>query len=129
MAEWGADNLIVTTVRDRGLPIESAVQRKAAEREEILSAIAAFTAKGGEIKKIPSYVSKNEQLFKMRDGEVELIGFNDLARRWGVTNVTLNGLLHKWPTLLYIHRNNERMFAIPDIERLETGPNYRLHKT
>lgn len=128
MLDWGAADRIVTITRDRPASTQAAMRQKEPERQEILSAIEAFQAKGGEIKKIPSYVSKNEQLFDMRDGKTPLISFGELAKRWGVTTVTLNGLLHKWPTLLYIHRGGERMFGIPDIERLEKQPNHKLHK-
>ena len=108
---------------------QAAIKKKDAERQEILSAVDLFLSQGGTIKTIPSTISKEAQLGKMRAGEVELIDMVELSKRWKVNVRVLPAILAKWPTLMYIMMGTQRVYSLEDIRRCEAQPNYKLHKS
>ena len=127
MNEWGDDSIAGQLV-SRAMPVmatQTAIKRKDIEREEILSAVELFRARGGKIEVIPYGISKDNQLRRMRAGELELVSMNDLAERWGVHWRSMPLILSKWPTLIYILREQVRWYWIEDIERIEQTPEYK----
>lgn len=129
MNEWGNGYHVKDTRLDRPASTQTAMQQKEAERQEILAAVALFQSKGGVIQKIPSHLSKEAQLAKMREGRLELIGYNEIAKRWKLSPKVLANVLSKWPTMMYIMEGQERMYWIEDIERVEKQPNYKLRSS
>ena len=65
----------------------------------------------------------------MRAGHVELISMKDIATRWDVSVRVVPALLAKWPTLMYIMQGTDRLYSLADIQRCESQPNYKLHKS
>jgi hypothetical protein len=114
---------------DRPASTQTAIRQKEAERQEILSAVEIVLAQGGSIKTIPSTISKEAQLGKMRAGEVELISMKEIADRWDVSVRTMPSILSKWPTLMYIMQGTERLYSLADIQRYESQPGFKLHKS
>ena len=129
MSSWGTVDLHADTRMDRPASTMTALRQKEAERQEILSAVEMFLAQGGSIKTIPSTISKEAQLGKMRAGEVELISMKDIADRWDVSVRTMPSILSKWPTLMYIMQGTERLYSLADIQRYESQPSFKLHKS
>ena len=129
MNEWGIGYQMIESRLDRPASTQTAIRQKEAERQELLAAVAMFQAKGGVIKQIPSHVSKEAQLGKMRAGEMELIDMAELAKRWKVNVRVLPAILAKWPTMLYIMVGTQRVYWLEDIKRCEQQPDYKLHKS
>lgn len=129
MDQWGNGYWVKETRLDRPASTQTAIRQKEAERQEILAAVALFQAKGGVIKKIDSHISKEAQLAKMREGRLELIGYNEIAKRWKISPKVLSNVLSKWPTMMYIMEGQERMYWIEDIQRVEKQPNYKLRSS
>ncbi len=129
MSSWGTVDLHADTRLDRPASTQTAMQQKEAERQEILSAVEMFLAQGGLIKTIPSTISKESQLAKMREGHLDLISYTQIAKRWAVSPKVIANVLSKWPTLMYIMEGQERMYWIEDIQRVEKQPNYKLRSS
>ena len=131
MNEWGGDSIagqLLSKVRPV-MATQTAIRIKDAERQEILSAVEIFLAQGGSIKTIPSTISKEAQLGEMRSGKVATISMADIAKRWDVSVRTMPSILSKWPTLMYIMNGQERLYSLADIQRCESQPNFKLHKS
>lgn len=126
MNQWGNGYSVRDSRLDRPASTQTAMQQKEAERQEILAAVALFQANGGVIQKVPSHLSKEAQLAKMREGHLDLISYTQIAKRWAVSPKVLANVLSKWPTLMYIMEGQERMYWIEDIQRVEKQPNYKL---
>jgi len=127
MKEWGEDS-IAGQLLSKARPVmatQTAIKIKDAEREEIWSAVELFKARGGEIEVIPYGVSKDNQLRRMRANELEMVSMNDLAERWGVHWRSMPLILAKWPTLIYVMREQVRWYSIEDILRIEQTPEYK----
>lgn len=127
MNEWGGDSIagqLLSTARPV-MATQTAIRIKDAEREEILSAVELFKARGGKIEVIPYGVSKDNQLRRMRAGELEMVSMNDLAERWGVHWRSMPLILAKWPTLIYIMKEQVRWYWIEDIVRIEQTPDFK----
>jgi hypothetical protein len=129
MSSWGTVDLHGEARIERPASTQTAIRQKKAERQEILSAVEIFLAQGGSIKTIPSTISKEAQLGKMRAGEMELISMKDIADRWDVSVRTMPSILSKWPTLMYIMQGTERLYSLADIQRYESQPGFKLHKS
>lgn len=129
MSSWGESNLLIASRLDRPASTQTAIKQKEAERQELLSAVELFLAQGGSIKTIPSNLSKEAQLGKMRAGEMELISMKEIADRWDVSVRAMPSVLAKWPTLMYIMQGTDRLYSLADIQRCESQPNYKLHKS
>ena len=129
MTEWGTIDLHADNRPERPASTQTALRQKEAARQEILSAVALFLAQGGSIQTIPSTISKEAQLGKMRAGEVELISMKEIADRWDVSVRTMPSILSKWPTLMYIMQGTERLYSLADIQRYESQPGFKLHKS
>ena len=129
MSSWGTVDLHGETRIERPASTQTAIRQKEAERQEILSAVEIFLAKGGSIKTIPSTISKEAQLGEMRSGKVATISMADIARRWDVSVRVMPSILAKWPTLMYIMNGQERLYSLADIERVEKQPGFKLHKS
>lgn len=127
MSSWGDSNFLIGSRLDRPSSIQTAIKQKEGERQEILAAVEAFKASGGAITVIPTTISKDAQLMQMRKGEVELISFADIAKRWGLQPKSLPPVMAKWPTLMYVMHGQERMYCLDDIRRLEETPNHKLN--
>lgn len=126
MNEWGNGYNVKDSRLDRPASTQTAIKQKESQRQELLAAVEIFKAKGGVIQQVPSNLSKEAQLAKMREGRLELIGYNEIAKRWKISPKILANVLSKWPTLMYILENQERMYWIEDIERVEKQPNYKM---
>jgi len=126
MNEWGNGYQMIESRLDRPASTQTAIRQKEAERQELLAAVALFQANGGVIQKVPSHLSKEAQLAKMREGHLDLISYTQIAKRWAVSPKVLANVLSKWPTLMYIMEGQERMYWIEDIQRVEKQPNYKL---
>lgn len=126
MNEWGNGYNVRDSRLDRPASTQTAIKQKESQRQELLAAVEIFKAKGGVIQQVPSNLSKEAQLAKMREGRLELIGYNEIAKRWKISPKILANVLSKWPTLMYILENQERMYWIEDIERVEKQPNYKM---
>jgi len=127
MTEWGDDSIAGHLV-SKAKPVlatQTAIRQKDIEREEILSAVEMFRARGGQIEVIPYGVSKDNQLRRMRAGEIEMISMHQLAERWGVHWRSMPLILSKWPTMIYILREQVRWYSIEDILRIEQTPEYK----
>lgn len=107
--------------------LSSAMRQKAPERELIALQVAEYL-KSNIITQLPAHMSKNRQLIAMRDNELELISFYDLADRWEVSGRLLTQILFRYPLLLYIMRGKQKFFSVCDIERIETIKDYKLCK-
>ena len=129
MTEWSTIDLHADNRPERPASTQTALRQKEAARQEILSAVALFLAQGGSIQTIPSTISKEAQLGKMRAGEVELISMKEIADRWDVSVRTMPSILSKWPTLMYIMQGTERLYSLADIQRYESQPGFKLHKS
>lgn len=129
MSSWGTVDLHGEARIERPASTMTALRQKEAERQEILSAVEMFLAQGGSIKTIPSTISKEAQLGKMRAGEVELISMKEIADRWDVSVRTMPSILSKWPTLMHIMQGTERLYSLADIQRCESQPGFKLHKS
>ena len=129
MSSWGTVDLHGETRIERPASTMTALRQKEAERQEILSAVELFLAQGGSIKTIPSTISKEAQLGDMRSGKVATISMADIAKRWDVSVRVVPALLAKWPTLMYIMQGTDRLYSLADIQRCESQPNYKLHKS
>ena len=129
MSSWGTIDLYGETRIERPASTMTALRQKDAERQEILSAVELFLAQGGSIQTIPSSISKEAQLGKMRAGEMETISMKDIAIRWEVSIRVVPALLAKWPTLMYIMQGTDRLYSLADIQRCESQPGYKLHKS
>lgn len=129
MSGWGTVDLHGETRLERPASTQTAIRQKEAERQEILSAVEIFLAQGGSIKTIPSTISKEAQLGEMRSGKVATISMADIAKRWDVSVRTMPSILSKWPTLMYIMNGQERLYSLADIQRCESQPNFKLHKS
>lgn len=129
MSSWGESNLLIASRLDRPASTQTAIKQKEAERQELLSAVELFLAQGGSIKTIPSTISKEAQLGEMRSGKVATISMADIAKRWDVSVKVVPALLAKWPTLMYIMQGTDRLYSLADIQRCESQPNYKLHKS
>lgn len=129
MSSWGESNLLIASRLDRPASTQTAIKQKEAERKEILSAVELFLAQGGSIKTIPSNLSKEAQLMKMRAGEIPLISMREISDRWQQPMRAMAVIMSKWPTMMYIMDGTERLYSLEDIKRCEQQPNYRMHKT
>ena len=129
MSSWGESNLLIASRLDRPASTQTAIKQKEAERQEILNAVELFLAQGGSIKTIPSNLSKEAQLMKMRAGEIPLISMREISDRWQQPMRAMAVIMSKWPTLMYIMDGTERLYSLEDIKRCEQQPNYRMHKT
>lgn len=129
MNEWGNGYLITDSRLDRPASTQTAIKQKEAERQELLAAVELFKAQGGVIKQIPTSISKEAQLGKMRAGEMELIDMVEIARRWKINVRTVPAVLAKWPTLMYIMSGTDRLYSLEDIQRVEKTPGYKLHSS
>ena len=129
MSSWGTVDLHGETRIERPASTQTAIRQKAAERQEILSAVEIYLAQGGSIKTIPSTISKEAQLGEMRSGKIQTISMADIAKRWDVSVRTMPSILAKWPTLMYIMGGQERLYSLADIERIEKQPGFKLHKS
>ena len=129
MNEWGNGYSMVESRLDRPASTQTAIRQKEAERQELLAAVELFKAKGGVIKTIPSTISKDGLLGKMRAGEVELISLAEIAKRWKIPLKTLPAVMIKWPSMMYIMDGTQRVYCLDDIKRVEQQPNYKLHKS
>jgi hypothetical protein len=129
MNEWGNGYNVKDSRLDRPASTQTAMQQKESERQEILSAVEIFLAQGGSIKTIPSTISKEAQLGDMRSGKVATISMADIAKRWDVSVRAMPSVLAKWPTLMYIMQGTDRLYSLADIQRCESQPNYKLHKS
>jgi hypothetical protein len=129
MNEWGNGYSMVESRLDRPASTQTAIRQKEAERKELLAAVELFKAKGGVIKTIPSTISKDGLLGKMRAGEVELISLAEIAKRWKIPLKTLPAVMIKWPSMMYIMDGTQRVYCLDDIKRVEQQPNYKLHKS
>jgi hypothetical protein len=129
MNEWGNGYSMVESRMDRPASTQTALKQKEVERQEILAAVELFKAKGGKVTVIPTTISKEGQLGKMRAGEVDLISMADIAKRWKLPVKTLPAVMLKWPSMMYIMEGTQRVYCLDDIKRVEQQPNYRLHKS
>lgn len=129
MNEWGNGYNVRDSRLDRPASTQTAIKQKESQRQELLAAVEIFKAKGGVIQQVPSNLSKEAQLAKMREGRLELIGYNEIAKRWAVSPKVLANVLSKWPTMMYIMEGQERMYWIEDIQRVEKQPNYKLRSS
>lgn len=105
--------------------IAADVAAKAKERDELARLMAEFEAKKA-VTVLPYGFSMEAQLVKMRTGEIELISWNSLAKRWGVNPCQLNNIVSKWKTLPSIVVDMKKHYALSDIERLEKLPNFKM---
>lgn len=119
MAEWGSANYMIGSRFDRPASTQTAIHKKNAEREELLTAVKEFLAQGGSIKTIPYGVSKERQLHQMREGQLELITQKELADRWQLRGGTIPTVLANFPMLMYIMKDGEKCWWIEDIRRIE----------
>jgi hypothetical protein len=103
------------------------MRQKEPERELIALQIAEYLTRK-EITVVPSGMSKHAQLVAMRDGELELISFTDLAKRWELTAKQLTQLLFRYTLLVYVMKRDTKMFWLEDIKRIEELPDYKLCK-
>jgi hypothetical protein len=129
MNEWGNGMFVKDTRLDRPASTQTALKQKDVERQEILAAVELFKAKGGKVTVIPTTISKEGLLGKMRAGEVDLISMADIAKRWKLPVKTLPAVMLKWPSMMYIMEGTQRIYCLDDIKRVEQQPNYRLHKS
>jgi excinuclease UvrABC helicase subunit UvrB len=129
MNEWGNGYQMIESRMDRPASTQTALKQKEVERQEILAAVELFKAKGGKVTVIPSTISKEGLLGKMRAGEVDLISMADIAKRWKLPVKTLPAVMLKWPSMMYIMEGTQRVYCLEDIKRVEQQPNYRLHKS
>lgn len=129
MNEWGNGYQMIESRMDRPASTQTALKQKEVERQEILAAVELFKAKGGKVTVIPSTISKEGLLGKMRAGEVDLISMADIAKRWKLPVKTLPAVMLKWPSMMYIMEGTQRVYCLDDIKRVEQQPNYRLHKS
>lgn len=129
MSSWGTVDLHGETRIERPASTQTAIRQKDAQRQEILSAVEIFLSQGGSIKTIPSTISKEAQLGEMRSGKIQTISMKDIADRWGVSVRAMPSVLAKWPTLMYIMGGTDRLYSLADIQRCESQPNYKLHKS
>ncbi len=129
MNEWGNGYSMLESRLDRPASTQTAIRQKEAERQEILAAVELFKAKGGKVTVIPSTISKEGLLGKMRSGEVDLISMADIAKRWKLPVKTLPAVMLKWPSMMYIMEGTQRVYCLDDIKRVEQQPHYRLHKS
>jgi hypothetical protein len=129
MTEWGTIDLHADNRPERPASTQTALRQKEAARQEILSAVALFLSQGGSIQTIPSTISKEAQLGEMRSGKVATISMADIAKRWDVSVRTMPSILSKWPTLMYIMQGTERLYSLADIQRYESQPGFKLHKS
>lgn len=129
MSSWGTVDLHADTRMDRPASTMTALRQKDAQRQEILSAVELFLSQGGSIKTIPSTISKEAQLGDMRSGKIATISMKDIADRWDVSVRAMPSVLAKWPTLMYIMQGTDRLYSLADIQRCESQPNYKLHKS
>lgn len=129
MNEWGNGYQMIESRMDRPASTQTALKQKEVERQEILAAVELFKAKGGKVTVIPSTISKEGLLGKMRGGEVDLISMADIAKRWKLPVKTLPAVMLKWPSMMYIMEGTQRVYCLDDIKRVEQQPNYRLHKS
>lgn len=128
MASWGDSNYMIASRLDRPASTKSALEKKKEERELLAVQMLEWEAKN-KVTVIPYGVSKERQLFQMRDGDLELISMSDLAERWELHPRVIHVVLQKWPTLMYIMKGDKRHYWIEDIKRLEQIPNYKAHKS
>jgi excinuclease UvrABC helicase subunit UvrB len=129
MNEWGNGYQMIESRMDRPASTQTALKQKEVERQEILAAVELFKAKGGKVTVIPSTISKEGLLGKMRAGEVDLISMADIAKRWKLPVKTLPAVMLKWPSMMYIMDGTQRVYCLEDIKRVEQQPNFRLHKS
>jgi hypothetical protein len=129
MNEWGNGYQMIESRMDRPASTQTALKQKEVERQEILAAVELFKAKGGKVTVIPTTISKEGLLGKMRAGEVDLISMADIAKRWKLPVKTLPAVMLKWPSMMYIMEGTQRVYCLDDIKRVEQQPNYRLHKS
>ena len=129
MSDWGTIDLHADTRPERPASTQTALRQKEAARQEILSAVALFLAKGGSIQTIPSTISKEAQLGEMRAGRIPTISMQAVAERWGLSVRALPSVMAKWPTLMYIMQGQDRLYSLEDIQRVEKTPGYKLHKS
>lgn len=122
MAEWGSANYMVGSRFDRPTSTNAAVKQKQAQRE-LLAVQMLEWEKTHTVTVIPYGVSREQQLIKMREGELELIGSKTLSVRWGLRGGTLPTVLAKYD-LMWIMLDNEKAFWIEDIKRLENKKDF-----
>lgn len=126
MNEWGNGLHMVHSRLDRPASTQTALAQKQKERDDLLLAVQMFEAKGGEITHIPYGVSKEQQLVKMRTGELEVITSRELAVRWKLRGGTLPTVLNKFETLMSIMIDGQKAFWIEDIKRIELTKDFAM---
>lgn len=111
------------------LSTSQALKLKEAEREEIMAAVELFKAKGGTITHLPSGSSKDGQLLKMRNGDLELISSSGICQRWKIKPNGLPLVMAKWPSMLYILVDGQKSYWLEDIQRVEQEPFFKCAKS
>jgi hypothetical protein len=126
MSEWGSANYMVSSRLDRPASTQTAMAQKQKQRDDLLLAVQMYQEAGGTITKVPYGVSKEQQLIKMRMGELELITAKQLADRWKLRGGTLPTVLSKYDTLMFIMLDGQKAFWIKDIERIEQMKDFAM---
>ena len=126
MSEWGSANYMVSSRLDRPASTQTAMAQKQKQRDDLLLAVQMYQEVGGTITKVPYGVSKEQQLIKMRMGELELITAKQLADRWKLRGGTLPTVLSKYDTLMFIMLDGQKAFWIKDIERIEQMKDFAM---
>lgn len=126
MSEWGSANYMVSSRLDRPASTQTAMAQKQKQRDDLLLAVQMYQEAGGKITKVPYGVSREQQLIKMRMGELELITAKQLADRWKLRGGTLPTVLSKYDTLMFIMLDGQKAFWIKDIERIEQMKDFAM---
>ena len=126
MSEWGSANYMVSSRLDRPASTQTAMAQKQKQRDDLLLAVQMYQEAGGTITKVPYGVSREQQLIKMRMGELELITAKQLADRWKLRGGTLPTVLSKYDTLMFIMLDGQKAFWIKDIERIEQMKDFAM---
>lgn len=117
---------MVSSRLDRPASTQTAMAQKQKQRDDLLLAVQMYQEVGGTITKVPYGVSKEQQLIKMRMGELELITAKQLADRWKLRGGTLPTVLSKYDTLMFIMLDGQKAFWIKDIERIEQMKDFAM---
>ena len=118
---------LLTSRADKPLSTMTALKNKNAERE-LLAVKMLEWEQQNEVTRLP-IMTPQSQLLSMRAGEVELIGFKDVCKRWDLKGHAVLQIICRHVWVIGIMQDGQRCYALADIEKIEKVPNFRLLKS